>query len=65
MRWEEFRQIKGERFCAEKEAKEREWMQREDPRIKHEAEEMAETTRSERNIDQDPQNSIKTMGFMG
>eukprot|EP00913_Durusdinium_trenchii_P004943 g4590.t1 len=37
MRWEEWRQRKAETFWAIHEAKEREWMLREDPRLKHEA----------------------------
>eukprot|EP00435_Cladocopium_sp_Y103_P018803 s4904_g4.t1 len=37
MRWEEWRQRKADAFWARHEAKEREWMMREDPRLKHEA----------------------------
>ncbi|CAL1173655.1 unnamed protein product [Cladocopium goreaui] len=37
MRWEEWRQRKADTFWARHEAKEREWMMREDPRLKHEA----------------------------
>ena len=36
MRWEEWRQRKADTFWARHEAKEREWMMREDPRLKHE-----------------------------
>ena len=37
MRWEEWRQRRADTFWAMHEAKEREWMLREDPMLKHEA----------------------------
>ena len=37
MRWEEWRQRKAESFWAAQELRERQWMMREDPRLKHEA----------------------------